>query len=66
MEGFSKLALVETRLFLREKVAMIGVFAVPVLLLVGFGLIPGFRGAQKTLGGQPGTEYIAALGVAIV
>lgn len=66
MAGFSKLALVETRLFLRERVAMIGVFAVPVLLLAGFGLIPGFRDAQKTLGGQPGTEYIASLGIAIV
>lgn len=66
MEGFGKLALVETKLFLRERVAMIGVFAVPVLLLVGFGLIPGFGSAQKTLGGQSGTEYIAALGIAIV
>lgn len=66
LQGFGKLALVETRLFLRERVALIGVFAVPVLLLVGFGLIPGFAGAQRTLGGQSGTEYIAALGIAIV
>lgn len=66
MDGLAKLTLVETRLFLREKIALLGVFAIPVLLVVGFGLIPGFAAAQKSLGGQSGTEYIAALGIAIV
>jgi ABC-2 type transport system permease protein len=66
MHGFSKLALVEARLFLREKGAMIGVFGLPVGLVIGFGLIPGFSDPQKGLSGQRGTEFIAALGVAIV
>lgn len=66
MDGFAKLTLVETRLFLRERIAMLGVFGVPIALVIGFGLIPGFGKAQKTLSDQPGTEYIAALGVAIV
>jgi ABC-2 type transport system permease protein len=66
MDGFAKLTLVETRLFLRERIAMLGVFGVPIALVIGFGLIPGFGTAQKTLSDQPGTEYIAALGVAIV
>ena len=35
-------------------------------LVIGFGLIPGFSDPQKSLSGQSGTEYIAALGVAIV
>jgi ABC-2 type transport system permease protein len=66
MNGFGKLALVESRLFLREKGAMIGVFGLPVGLVIGFGLIPGFSDPQKGLSGQRGTEFIAALGVAIV
>jgi ABC-2 type transport system permease protein len=66
MNGFGKLALVEARLFLREKGAMIGVFGLPVGLVIGFGLIPGFSDPQKGLSGQRGTEFIAALGVAIV
>ena len=66
MNGFSKLALVEGKLFLREKAALIGVFGLPVALVIGFGLIPGFSDPQKGLSDQIGTEYIAALGVAIV
>ena len=66
MNGFSRLALVEGKLFLREKAALIGVFGLPVALVIGFGLIPGFSNAQKGLSDQIGTEYIAALGVAIV
>ena len=45
---------------------MLAVFGLPVALVIGFGLIPGFSDPQKTLSGQSGTEYIAALGVAIV
>jgi ABC-2 type transport system permease protein len=37
-----------------------------VALVIGFGLIPGFSDPQKGLSDQIGTEYIAALGVAIV
>jgi ABC-2 type transport system permease protein len=66
MAGFSKLALVEAKLFLREKTALIGVFGLPVALVIGFGLIPGFSDPQKGLSDQIGTEYIAGLGVAIV
>jgi ABC-2 type transport system permease protein len=66
MNGFSRLAVVEARLFLREKAALIGVFGLPVALVLGFGLIPGFSDPQKGLSDQIGTEYIAAVGVAIV
>ena len=66
MNGFGRLALVEGKLFLREKAALIGVLGLPVALVLGFGLIPGFSDPQKGLSDQIGTEYIAALGVAIV
>ena len=66
MNGFSRLAFVETKLFLREKAAAIGVFGLPVALVIGFGLIPGFGDPQKSLSGQIGTEYIASISVAIV
>ena len=66
MNGFGRLAYVETRLFLRERAAALAVFGLPVALVIGFGLIPGFGQPQKSLSGQIGTEYIAAVGVAIV
>jgi ABC-2 type transport system permease protein len=66
MNGFSRLAFVETKLFLREKAAAISVFGMPVALVIGFGLIPGFGDPQKSLSGQIGTQYIASVGVAIV
>jgi ABC-2 type transport system permease protein len=66
MSGFGRLALVEGKLFLREKGALIGVFGLPVALVIGFGLIPGFSDPQKGLSDQIGTEYIAAVGVAVV
>ncbi len=66
MNGFGRLALVEGKLFLREKGALIGVFGLPVALVIGFVLIPGFSDPQKGLSDQIGTEYIAAVGVAIV
>jgi ABC-2 type transport system permease protein len=66
LNAFKKITVVETRLFLRERIATIGVFLVPIGLVVGFGLIPGFGKPQKTFGEQIGTEYIAALGVALV
>ena len=56
MNGFGRLALVEGRLFLREKAALIGVFGLPVALVIGFGLIPGFCRARDVSAGQaPGT-----------
>ena len=66
MNGFSRLAYIETKLFLRETAAAIAVFGLPVALVIGFGLIPGFGDPQKSLSGQIGTEYIASIGVAIV
>jgi ABC-2 type transport system permease protein len=62
---WTKLALVETRLFLREKLALIGVFGLPVGLVIGFAQIPGFGRPQADLGGESGTEYVAALGIAM-
>jgi ABC-2 type transport system permease protein len=66
MNGFSRLAYIETKLFLREKVATLAVFGLPIALVIGFGLIPGFGKPQKGLSDQIGTEYIAAIGVGIV
>ena len=66
MDGFSRLAYVETKLFLRETGAAIGVFGLPVALIIGFGIIPGFGDPQKGLSGQVGTEFIASVSVAIV
>ena len=66
MNGLSKLAAAEGRLFLRERGGVVAVFGLPIALVVGFGLTPGFTDPQKTLSGQSGTEYIASLGVAIV
>jgi ABC-2 type transport system permease protein len=56
----------ETKLFLREPVGVFVVLALPVLLLIGFGLIPGFGEPDPFLGGQSGTEYIASIGIGIV
>lgn len=66
MDGFAKFAYVETKLFLREKVALIAVFGLPIALVIGFGMIPGFDKPQKGLSDQIGTEFIASVGVAIV
>ncbi|HEX4062526.1 MAG TPA: ABC transporter permease [Streptosporangiaceae bacterium] len=66
MTGFGKLAFVETKLFLRERAAVAALLGLPVALVAGFGLIPGFAKPDKSLSGQIGTEYIASLGVAIV
>src|SRR5579862_5582174 len=66
MTGFGRLAFVESKLFLRERAALLGVFGLPVALVIGFGLIPGFGDPQKGLSNQIGTEYIASVSVAIV
>jgi ABC-2 type transport system permease protein len=56
----------EAKLFVREPVNLFLVIALPVLLVVGFGLIPGFGEPDEFLGGQSGTEFIASLGIGIV
>jgi ABC-2 type transport system permease protein len=56
----------ETKLFFREPLLPALVLVLPVLLVVGFGLIPGFGDPTSDLSGQSGTEYIASIGVAIV
>ena len=66
MAAFTRFAFIETRLFLREKVAMLAVFALPLALVIGFGQIPGFSAPAKSLSGQIGTEYIASVAIAIV
>jgi ABC-2 type transport system permease protein len=66
MDGFGRLAYVETKLFLREKIAAAAVFGLPLALVIGFGQIPGFGDPQKSLSGQRGTEYVASIGVALV
>jgi ABC-2 type transport system permease protein len=62
MTGFSRLALTEAKLFLREKAALLGVFGLPVALVIGFGLIPGFSDPQKSLSGRsaPSTSRASA------
>lgn len=62
----TKIAWVEAKLFLRERIAAVAVFGFPVALVAGFGMIPGFGQPDKSLGGQPGTEYVASIGIAIM
>jgi ABC-2 type transport system permease protein len=66
MSAYVAMTRMETKLFFREPVFPLLVLALPVLLVVGFGLIPGFGDPSADLGGQGGTEYIASLGVGIV
>ena len=56
----------EAKLFVREPLNVFLILALPVLLVVGFGLIPGFGEPNEFLGGQSGTEFIASLGIGIV
>jgi ABC-2 type transport system permease protein len=55
----------EAKLFVREPANIFFVLALPVLLLVGFGLVPGFGDPDEFFGGQSGTEFIASLGIGI-
>jgi ABC-2 type transport system permease protein len=66
MSALVAMTRVEAKLFLREPVAVLVVLALPLLLLLGFGLIPGFGDPDPFLGGQSGTEFIASIGVGIV
>jgi hypothetical protein len=51
LQGLPKLTFVETKLFLREPAAVFFALAVPLLLLVILGSIPGFRQPISDLGG---------------
>jgi ABC-2 type transport system permease protein len=65
MHAFRALARTESRLFLRDLPASVTTLAIPVLLVAAFGLIPGFGDAAPDLGGQSGTQFIAAISVGI-
>jgi ABC-2 type transport system permease protein len=60
-----KMTVMEFKLLAREFAVALFVVALPVALLLGFGFQPGSDKAQKSLGGQTGAEYIAAIGVGI-
>jgi ABC-2 type transport system permease protein len=66
MSALSKLTVVESKLFLRDRVAVPLTLALPVLLVIAFGLIPGIRDPDPDLGGQAPIELVAAIGVSIV
>lgn len=66
MSALTTMTRLEAKLFVREPANIFFVLALPVLLLVGFGLIPGFGEPDDFLGGQAGTEFIASLGIGIV
>jgi ABC-2 type transport system permease protein len=66
MSALGAMTKTETRLFFREPLLPALVLVLPVLLVIGFGLIPGFGDPSSDLSGQSGTEYIASIGVAIV
>ena len=61
----AKLTLMEFKLLTREWAVPLFVVALPLGLLLGFGFQPGSGDAQKSLGGQTGAAYIAAIGVGI-
>src|SRR5689334_6377716 len=65
MHAFRALARTEVKLFLRDLPASVTTLAIPVLLVAAFGLIPGFGKADPDLGGQSGTQFIAAISVGI-
>jgi ABC-2 type transport system permease protein len=65
MSAVTKLTLVEAKLFLRDRVAVPLTLALPVLLVVAFGLIPGIRDPDPDLSGQAPLELVAAIGVSI-
>ncbi len=66
MTAFGTMTRTEAKLFVREPVNVFLILALPVLLVVGFGLIPGFGESNEFLGGQSGTEFVASLGIGIV
>jgi ABC-2 type transport system permease protein len=65
MSALTKLTVVESKLFLRDRVAAPVTLVLPLLLVIAFGLIPGIRDPDPDLGGQAPIELVAAIGVAI-
>jgi ABC-2 type transport system permease protein len=65
MTALTKVTVVESKLFLRDRVAAPLALALPVLLVVAFGVIPGIRDPDPELGGQAPIELVAAIGVSI-
>jgi ABC-2 type transport system permease protein len=65
MSALTKLTVVESKLFLRDRVAAPLTLVLPLLLVIAFGLIPGIRDPDPDLGGQAPLELVAAIGVAI-
>ncbi|HEY6740099.1 MAG TPA: ABC transporter permease [Actinopolymorphaceae bacterium] len=63
---YTQLLTVEAKLFLRDKAALLITLLIPLALVAGFGMIPGFGDPSSDLGGQAGTEFIASMGVALV
>lgn len=65
MHAVTKLTVVESKLLLRDRVAAPLTLALPMLLVVAFGLIPGIRDPDPDLSGRPPIELIAAIGVSV-
>jgi ABC-2 type transport system permease protein len=65
MTALVKMTQVEAKLFVRDRVSAPLTIGLPVVLLVAFGLIPGFSDPNPDLSGQTGTELIAAIGVGL-
>jgi ABC-2 type transport system permease protein len=65
MTALSTLVVVESKLFLRERIFVIMVLALPVVLTLAFGVIPGNDKPNPDLGGQTGTELVASVGAAL-
>jgi ABC-2 type transport system permease protein len=65
MSALTKLTVVETKLFLRDRVAVPLTLTLPVLLVIAFGIIPGIRDPDPDLSGQAPIELIAGIGVSI-
>lgn len=64
MLGLGKLIVVEAKLVVRDRITIPLVVALPILLVLAFGIIPDFSTHKSSLG-MTGDQYIASLGVAI-
>lgn len=61
-----KLTLMELKLAVRDKIALLFALLLPLALLFAFGPQKGSQKADKSLGGQSQAEYIAAIGMGLV
>src|SRR6266496_182989 len=66
MTAFAGLLRAESRLYLRDLPAAVSTLLLPVALVVGFGLIPGFGDPNPDLHGQSSTQLVAACALAVV